>query len=85
MAALGYLPDSELHEIATAELAVAGEVEQHEVLSPARELQPNADRPDFLAREGALRSDQFALIPGSNPDNGLLRVLGLNDKVPQDC
>ncbi len=71
---MGHIPHSEVHEITPAEFAVDSEVEQREIPNPASELQPNADRPDFLELERRFRPDQSALVPGPRMANRLVCV-----------
>src|SRR5262245_55032381 len=56
--------DLERDDIATAELAVDGEIEQSEVTETTFDLELCPDRPDVLRAEWRLRSDDLALVPG---------------------
>jgi hypothetical protein len=50
--------DPEPHQIASAQLAIEGEIEQSEIAATIFKLQPNADRPDLLRFERALLADE---------------------------
>ena len=58
------IPDPEGYEIAPAQLAVDGHVEQRKVTGVARHLEPDPDRPDMPRQEWALLPDDAALVPG---------------------
>jgi hypothetical protein len=58
----GDIPDAEVHEITSAQLAVDGEIEQGEIPNPLGDLQPDADGPGLLEFERRFRSDQPALF-----------------------
>src|SRR4051794_857533 len=61
--------DSYRDEIAAAQLAVDGEVEQGKVALSTLKLKPNPDCPDLLRLERALLPDQATLVQGvfANP------------------
>jgi hypothetical protein len=61
MASHGHVVDPEANQVATAQLAVDGEIEQREVATPLFELKPDADCPDV---QRALLANQAPLIPG---------------------
>jgi len=53
LAANANVVDAQPHEVATAQLAVDGEIEQCEVAPTPLKLEPNADCPDLLRFQGA--------------------------------
>jgi hypothetical protein len=56
--------DFQAHDIATAKLAVDGEIEQSEVADLVLHLQSGADRPDVLGLQGRFRANKLTFIPG---------------------
>jgi hypothetical protein len=56
--------DFQAHHIATAKLAVDGEIEQSKVAHLVLHLQPGADRPDVLGLQGRFRANKLAFVPG---------------------
>ena len=57
--------DLQAHHIATAELAVDGEIEQSKVAHLALHLQPGANGPDVLGLQGRFRANELAFVPRS--------------------
>ena len=55
--------DFQAHHIATAKLAVDGEIEQRKIAHLALHLQPGPDRPDMLGLQGRFRTNKLALVP----------------------
>jgi hypothetical protein len=58
-----HVANAELHEIASAQLAVNGQVEQGQVSQSIRQLQANTDRPDVLQLQRSFLTDDLALVP----------------------
>src|SRR5215471_5440589 len=50
-------------EVAAAQLAVDGEIEQRQVTCMPLQLQPGTDRPHVPRSQGRLRSGELALVP----------------------
>jgi hypothetical protein len=65
----GNIIDPDGDQIAPAQLAVDGEIEQRQLSHLALDLEPGSYGPDMLLPQGRSGSDQFALIPG-NPLRG---------------
>lgn len=57
------IPDPEADEIATAQLAVHGHVEQRQVARIARHLEADANGPDMPGQKRAFLADDAALVP----------------------
>jgi hypothetical protein len=57
--------NSQLNEIAGAQLAVYAKIEQRQFPRPAEDLKPNADGPNFFKFERRFLTDKLALIPRS--------------------
>jgi len=64
MTALDHIMDAKRYQIAPAQLAVDGEVEQREFSGSMIQLQPNPNGPDFFQLQRGLLTKQLALIPG---------------------
>jgi len=64
------LADAQLHEIATAQLAVDGDFEQRQVTNAAFALKSEADGPDLFGLERQLGSDKGTLVPGHHGSDG---------------
>jgi hypothetical protein len=62
------IPDPKGDKIATAQLAIYGQVEQSEVARVARHLDSHPDGPNMLWAERELLPDDAPLIPGSGQD-----------------
>jgi len=62
MIARNPIVDAKPDQIAPAQLAVEGEVEQREFAASMAQLQPNPDGPGLLQRQWGLPSEQFALV-----------------------
>jgi hypothetical protein len=54
--------DAERHQIAASQLAVDGEVEQHQVTRAPLELQPGSDAPDVTGSKRRLRTGELAFL-----------------------
>jgi hypothetical protein len=59
----GDVIDSKADEIATAKLAVDGEIEHRQIAFAALDLKSDTNGPDFFWSERALLSDKTALVP----------------------
>jgi len=57
------IADAQLHQIASAQLAVDAQVEQRQFAAPVLHLQVRPDRPDFPGLERGLLPDELALVP----------------------
>ena len=55
--------DAQPDQIAAAQLAVDGQVEQGKVAQFAAELEPDPDGPDFLRLQRGFLAAQFAFVP----------------------
>jgi hypothetical protein len=67
--AMGDIPHAKLHEIAAAQLAVDGQVEQREVALTVEHFKANANSPNIFEFQRGFLADQFALFQGSRrPD-----------------
>jgi hypothetical protein len=64
VAALGDVANPQLHEVAGAQLAVDGQIEQGQLAGIVGHLQANLDRTDFLEFEGRLLANKLAFVPG---------------------
>ena len=56
-------PDFRLYQVATAELAVDGEIEKHPISHPTFTVEEEADRPDLPLLHGLLDANLFACVP----------------------
>ena len=65
MTALDHIVDAKPDQIAAAQLAVDGKVEQRKFPGSMIQLQPNPDGPDLLQLQRGLLAKQLALIPRS--------------------
>jgi hypothetical protein len=63
MAAEDKITDPDLHHIATAQLAVDGEIEQRSIPQAAMLIKEEANSPNLSRLERALRSDLAREIP----------------------
>ena len=63
-AAADKLTDSDLHDVAAAQLAVDGEVEERAVAEVSFPVEPESDGPNLLRLERALRTDHASGVPG---------------------
>ena len=61
--ALDHIVDAKPDQIAPAQLAVDGEVEQREFPGSMIQLQSNPDGPDLLQLQWGLLAEQLALVP----------------------
>jgi hypothetical protein len=61
--AVGDIAHPKAHQVAAAQLAVHGEIEQRQLPDPVVRLQTNAYRPDVLELERGLLANQLALVP----------------------
>jgi len=57
------VPDSQLCQVASPQLAVDGKVEQRELPATVGELQADTDRPDFLELKRCPLADELSLVP----------------------
>lgn len=63
--ARGYnISDLHFDQIATAKLAVDGQIEQHEIAMVLGQFQSNSDRPDMLWLQRAFLTDDATFVPG---------------------
>ena len=63
MTALEHIADVKPHQVAPAQLAVDGEVEQREFPGSMIQLQSNPDGPDLLQLQRWLLADQLPFVP----------------------
>jgi hypothetical protein len=78
--------DPQPDQVAAAELAVDGQVEQGQVAEPPLPLQVEADGPDLLGPEGRLGTDEAALVPrhdGPRMGERDARLLALHSTSPE--
>ena len=61
--ALDHIVNMEPDQVAPAQLAVDGEVEQREFPGSMIQLQPNPDGPDLLQLQRRLLAEQLAFVP----------------------
>jgi hypothetical protein len=61
---VGDIADAQRDQVAAAQLAVDGEVEEGEVAQLVRQLQANPDRSDLPHFQRRLGAGQLALVPG---------------------
>jgi hypothetical protein len=66
MTALDHIVDAKPDQIASAQLAVDGKVEQCEFPGSLIQLQPNPDSPDLLQLQRWLLAEQLAFVPRHN-------------------
>lgn len=64
---VGNILHAQANQIASAQLAIDGQVAEGKVTQPLAELQPDADRPDFLRLQRWRLSDQPAVVQGTSP------------------
>jgi hypothetical protein len=62
--AVADIPHPQLDEVAGAEFAVYGQVEQGKLSAPTSELQTDANGSNLFPLEGGLLTDELALVPG---------------------
>jgi hypothetical protein len=60
---MGDIRNPQSYQIARAQFAVDGKIEQCNIPGPVRDLQSNPDRPDLPQLEWRLMPDQSALVP----------------------
>jgi hypothetical protein len=60
------IPNLDLDEITTSQLAIDAEIEQSQVTNLQGHLKPDANCPDFLQLKWWFLSCQFALVPGTS-------------------
>ena len=63
--AVGDVANSQLHEVAAAQLAADRQVEERQLALSICQFEPNANGPNFAKLERRLLADQLALVPGS--------------------
>ena len=61
--ALDHIMYTECNQVAAAQLAVDGEIEQGEFPDSMSQLQPNPDGPDLFQLQRGLLAEQLALVP----------------------
>jgi hypothetical protein len=57
------IADPDLHDVAAAQFAVDRQIEQRSVSDPSLPVKPEADGPDLLGFERALRSELSTCVP----------------------
>ena len=65
VAARSYVIDSKADEIAAAQLAVDGEVEQRQIAFAALDLKSDTNGPDLFRPKGTLLTNETAFVPRS--------------------
>ena len=65
VAARSYVIDPKADEIATAQLAVDGEVEHRQIAFAALDLKSDTNGPDLFRPNGTLLANQTAFVPRS--------------------
>jgi hypothetical protein len=60
----GDVIDLDANDIAAAQLAVDGQIEERQVSPTSFDLKSRSDRPDVFWLQGRFGADQFAFIPG---------------------
>jgi hypothetical protein len=55
--------DFKRYDVAPAQLAVDGDIEQRQIAHPAVDLEPGSNGPDVLRAEWRLRAHDLSLIP----------------------
>src|SRR3984893_2541584 len=67
--------DLESHDIATAQLAVDGEIEHRQISGASLDLQLGPDRPNMLWSQRGLCPDQLAFVPGGSFGGSEIRIV----------
>src|SRR5271165_6351289 len=61
--ACGDVVDPKANEIAAAQLAIDGEIEQRQIARVVLHLKPDTNGPDLFRPQGTLLADEAALVP----------------------